>query len=118
MSAPVLVITDDFPGTGLPAALAAAQVESLPTPAAWDAARLVLLDARRITAVLDALVSSSYTAYARRRGVIVIGFDLDDADVWRAAVGVGAERVIFMPDAEPWLNEHLVQTLLPLVAAA
>lgn len=42
----------------------------------------------------------------RRPGVILVGRDLDDADVWRRAVALGAERVVFLPDAEPWLVER------------
>jgi secretion/DNA translocation related CpaE-like protein len=37
----------------------------------------------------------------------VLGADLDDASVWRRAVDVGAERVVFLPDAEPWLVQAL-----------
>lgn len=39
----------------------------------------------------------------RRSGVVVLSRDLDDAQVWRRAVALGAEHVVFVPDAEAWL---------------
>lgn len=42
----------------------------------------------------------------RRDGVVVVGLDLDDARVWERAVAVGAEHVVFLPDAETWLAER------------
>ena len=66
----------------------------------WTTASLVLLD--------DAQTPSVVTlGVARRDGVIVVGSDLDDADVWRRAVNVGADHVVFLPDAEAWLVEQL-----------
>jgi secretion/DNA translocation related CpaE-like protein len=41
----------------------------------------------------------------RRARVVVLGRDLDDGGVWQQAVEVGAEQVVFLPDAEPWLVE-------------
>jgi Flp pilus assembly CpaE family ATPase len=38
---------------------------------------------------------------------VLVGSDLDDADVWQRAVQVGAEHVVFLPDAEVWLVERL-----------
>lgn len=42
----------------------------------------------------------------RRREVILVGLDLDDPDVWRRAVAVGADNVVFLPDAESWLVDR------------
>jgi secretion/DNA translocation related CpaE-like protein len=42
----------------------------------------------------------------RRDAVILVG-DLDDAGVWQRAVEVGAEHVVFLPDAERWLTDRL-----------
>jgi secretion/DNA translocation related CpaE-like protein len=39
----------------------------------------------------------------RRPGVVLVGRDMDDADVWQRAVALGAEHVVFLPDAEDWL---------------
>lgn len=41
----------------------------------------------------------------RRAKVVVLGGDLDDGSIWQRAVQVGAEHVVFLPDAEPWLVE-------------
>jgi len=43
----------------------------------------------------------------RREGVVVTAVDLDDAEVWRRAVAVGAEHVAFLPDADDWLVDRL-----------
>jgi secretion/DNA translocation related CpaE-like protein len=43
----------------------------------------------------------------RRRGVILVGLDPDDARVWEQAVGVGADHVVFLPAAEEWLVGRL-----------
>jgi secretion/DNA translocation related CpaE-like protein len=62
------------------------------------------------------------TPLPRRAGVVLVGIDLDDADVWRQAVAAGADHVVFLPDAEPWIVEFLVDALdagsglAPLVA--
>ncbi|AXI78819.1 septum site-determining protein Ssd [Peterkaempfera bronchialis] len=43
----------------------------------------------------------------RRGGVLLIGRDLDDCEVWVRAVGVGADHVLFLPDAEAWLLDRI-----------
>ena len=62
---------------------------------AWATAPLVVLGH-------DA-AGSARGRLPRRPGVVLVGCDLDDAGVWQLAVEVGAERVLFLPDAEPWL---------------
>jgi secretion/DNA translocation related CpaE-like protein len=58
----------------------------------------------------------------RRPAVVLVGTDLDDADVWRRAMCMGAEHVVFLPDCESWLVEFLADaeepdtTVAPLVA--
>ncbi|MGA4539763.1 septum site-determining protein Ssd [Uniformispora flossi] len=42
----------------------------------------------------------------RRKDVVLVSADLDDADVWRRAVVVGADHVVFLPDAEAWLTDR------------
>jgi secretion/DNA translocation related CpaE-like protein len=64
----------------------------------WESAPLVLVG--------DDLADRC-TALPRRRGVLLIGRDLDDCEVWMRAVGVGADHVIFLPDAEAWLLDRL-----------
>ncbi len=67
---------------------------------AWDAAPLVVVGA-------DAALGCAAAGLRRRPGVVLLGDDLDDATVWETAVHVGAEHVVFLPDAEPWLTERL-----------
>jgi secretion/DNA translocation related CpaE-like protein len=43
----------------------------------------------------------------RRSGVVLLGRDLDDASVWQRAVALGAEEVLFLPDAERYLAQLL-----------
>ncbi|HUR12931.1 MAG TPA: septum site-determining protein Ssd [Mycobacteriales bacterium] len=70
----------------------------------WDHAPLVLVGED----VLDELVAQRL---ARRDGVLVLGRDLDDAGVWQRAVDLGAQRVVFLPDAERWLAEALADAV-------
>ncbi|WP_240109755.1 septum site-determining protein Ssd [Streptomyces sp. MUM 203J] len=59
--------------------------------AAWDTAPLVLVGA-------DAAVRCR--GMTRRHGVLLIARDLDDPDLWRRAVEIGADDVSRIPDAE------------------
>ncbi|MFJ5118748.1 septum site-determining protein Ssd [Kitasatospora sp. NPDC088548] len=43
----------------------------------------------------------------RRNGVLLLGLDLDDPEVWVRAVQLGAEHVLFLPDAEAWLLDRI-----------
>jgi secretion/DNA translocation related CpaE-like protein len=47
----------------------------------------------------------------RRSGVLLIGRDLDDHGVWRRAVAIGADHVLFLPDAEPWLVDRIADAV-------
>jgi secretion/DNA translocation related CpaE-like protein len=64
----------------------------------WRSAPLVVVGAD----LVDSLGSSRL---ARRDRVVILGRDLDDEGMWERAVGLGAERVLFLPDAERWLVE-------------
>ncbi len=75
---------------------------------AWESAPLVLLGA-------DAAGRCAAAGLRRRPGVVLVGDDLDDASVWETAVRVGAEHVVFLPDAEPWLTERLADAAEGLV---
>ncbi|MFF8959156.1 septum site-determining protein Ssd [Streptomyces sp. NPDC014894] len=44
---------------------------------------------------------------ARRRGVLLVGREQDDPDVWRLAVEIGADSVLRLPDAERWLVDRI-----------
>ena len=69
----------------------------------WRAAPLVVVDA-------DLLPDLLRSRPARRGAVTVVGRDQDDASVWERAVDLGAERVVFLPDGEPWLVDALVDS--------
>ena len=88
------------------AATAGVELEVVRDPAGarrgWGAAPLVLVGPDLVTRL-------GRSRLPRRAGVVVLGRDLDDASVWQRAVTVGAEHVVFLPDAEPWLVEQLAQ---------
>lgn len=67
---------------------------------AWESAPFVLVGA-------DAVRSCVRAGLRRRPGVVLLGDDLDDATVWETAVRLGAEHVVFLPDAESWLTDRL-----------
>lgn len=82
--------------------------------AAWSSAPLVLVGADSAGGGRDAggaggAADGSGATMPRRRRVVVVSRDLDDADVWRRAVGVGAEHVAVLPDAEAWLVDQLAE---------
>jgi len=52
----------------------------------------------------------------RRSNVVLVGHDLDNSDVWQRALKVGAEHVVFLPDATEWLAEQLGTTIRPSTA--
>ncbi len=86
------------------AATAGTELEVAPDAAgarrAWTTAPLVVVGP-------DAAAGCAVARLPRRDGVVLVGGDLDDAGVWETAVMVGAERVVFLPDAEPWLTDAL-----------
>jgi secretion/DNA translocation related CpaE-like protein len=65
----------------------------------WSAAPFVVVAA-------DAVDGCARLRLPRRADVVLLGRDLDDAGIWQRAVEVGAEHVVFLPDAEPWLTER------------
>jgi secretion/DNA translocation related CpaE-like protein len=68
----------------------------------WHSAPLVLVGDDRAGVLCGAVYGS-----ARRPGVLLIGRDLDDHRVWERGVGIGAEHVVFLPDAEAWLTGRI-----------
>lgn len=78
--------------------------------AAWQSASVVLVGP-------DLLEGCAAARPARRGGVIALGRDLDDATIWRRAVDIGAERVVFLPDASSWLVQLLSEAAGPAAGA-
>lgn len=68
----------------------------------WPDAALVVLDA-------DAARACAEAALPRRPGVVVAVSGDPPPDVWRRAVAVGAEHVVSVPQAEPWLVAALTE---------
>lgn len=76
---------------------------------AWSAAPLVVV----ADGVARMPRPPGATRLPRREAVLLLGDDVDDAGVWVRAVEVGAEQVIFLPDAETWLVRRLAEAAEP-----
>ena len=106
MSRPLIVTSDPVLHDELLRLAAAAGVDPDVAPdvgaarASWHAASVVVVGP-------DLLAACGRARLPRRPGVLAVGRDLDDASVWVHAVEVGAERVVFLPDAAPWLVRAL-----------
>ena len=59
----------------------------------------------------DAVPGLARLRLPRRTDVVVLGRDLDDAGIWEAAVRVGGEQVVFLPDAERWLADRFADAV-------
>lgn len=86
-------------------------VARAPDRAAWLAAPHVVVG-------VDVVARCLRAGLPRRSGVTLLGTDLDDATVWQSGVALGAEHVVFLPDAEPWLVEQLAESVEPSRSAA
>lgn len=70
----------------------------------WSKAALVLIGD-------DVSIALRRASMRPRVGVVLVGRDLDDGNIWKRAVGVGAEHVALLPDAEPWLIARLADAV-------
>jgi secretion/DNA translocation related CpaE-like protein len=86
--------------------LAAAAGTEVEVAADAGAARRRWATAPLVVVGPDVAESCARLRLPRREGVVLLGEDLDDAGVWQLAVEVGAEHVVFLPDAERWLVER------------
>ncbi|MBV2357853.1 septum formation initiator [Streptomyces sp. J2-1] len=68
----------------------------------WEAAPLVLVGDDAAHRVRGA---------ARRRGVVLVGRDQDDPEVWQRAVRIGADHVLMLPDGEQWLVDRIADVV-------
>jgi len=103
---PLLVSSDPDVLDDLLRLAATAGVELEVAPDA-GAARRSWIEAPFIVVGADATRGCVRGRLPRRDGVVLLGDDLDDAGIWQRAVEVGAEHVVFLPDAERWLIDRL-----------
>ncbi|WP_436737588.1 septum site-determining protein Ssd [Streptomyces sp. BBFR102] len=68
----------------------------------WEAAPLVLIGDDAAARVAGA---------PRRPGVLLVGRGQGEPAVWQRAVGVGAEHVLRLPDAEAWLVDRIADVV-------
>ena len=99
-----LVVTDDPDVLEELLRIAATAGTELDVAPDAGAARRCWASAGLVVVAADAAEGCARLRLPRRGGVVLLGADLDDAGVWQLAVEVGAERVLFLPDGEPWLG--------------
>ncbi|WP_232247522.1 septum site-determining protein Ssd [Kitasatospora azatica] len=83
--------------------------ESPPPRQLWETAPLVLLGDDQY---------ERCTGLSRRTGVVLLGLDPDDCETWVRGVQLGAEQVLFLPDAQAWLLDRLADAMEGAVAPA
>lgn len=90
------------------AAAADCQLDSVPDAAAarhcWSTAPLILLDQK---AVAECITEAMPT----RDAIVVVTTDPEPPELWKQAMEIGAERVITLPGAQPWLISALADAL-------
>ncbi|MER6397548.1 septum site-determining protein Ssd [Kitasatospora sp. NPDC001603] len=101
---PLVVTEDDGLAEHLLRLCAAAGTEpqlirgAPPTRGLWESTPLVLVGDDQ---------AERCAGLPRRTGVLLLGLDLDDPGIWVRAVQLGAEHVLFLPDAEAWLLDRI-----------
>ncbi|MFI1014196.1 septum site-determining protein Ssd [Streptomyces sp. NPDC020965] len=68
----------------------------------WESAPLVLVGDDAAARCRDV---------TRRSGVLLVGHDQDEPDVWRWAVEIGADSVLRLPEAEGWLLDRIADVV-------
>jgi secretion/DNA translocation related CpaE-like protein len=77
---------------------------------AWASAPVVLL-------APDEFAAARRRGLPPRPGLVAVARSIDDPAVWRELMGLGAERVVELPEGAPWLYERLGRSLEPEPAA-
>ncbi len=72
--------------------------------AGWATAPLVVLGSDVARAGLD-------QGLAGRRGVVLVGLDLDASSAWAMATDLGADSVVGLPESQGWLVDRLGRTV-------
>lgn len=107
---PVAFVTDEaLLDDLLKLAIAAScDLERIPDAAAarqcWSSAPLILLDP---TAVKECEAES----LPPRKAIVVVTTDPEPPELWKQAMEIGAERVITLPGAEPWLVDAMADAV-------
>jgi secretion/DNA translocation related CpaE-like protein len=90
------------------AVAAACELERVPDAAAarqrWSRAPLILLDQRAVAACVA-------ESLPPRASIVVVATDPEPPELWKQAMELGAERVITLPGAEPWLVNALADAM-------
>ncbi|MDH6119274.1 secretion/DNA translocation related CpaE-like protein [Kitasatospora sp. GAS204A] len=68
----------------------------------WETAPIVLLGDDQYECCAE---------LSRRPGVYLLGLDLDDCEVWVRGVQLGAEQVLFLPEAQAWLLDRIADAV-------
>jgi secretion/DNA translocation related CpaE-like protein len=109
-----LVVTDDPAILDDLLRLAAAADVDVEVAADAHAARRSWGRAPLVAVGADQARSCTREGLPRRADVVLVGVDLDDAEVWEQAVRLGAEHVVFLPDAEGWLVDAFADAADPV----
>jgi secretion/DNA translocation related CpaE-like protein len=90
------------------AAAAGCELERVPDAAAarqrWSSAPLILLDPAGVR-------ECERESLPARDAVVVVTTDPEPSALWKQAMEIGAERVITLPGAEPWLVDALADAV-------
>jgi secretion/DNA translocation related CpaE-like protein len=90
------------------AAATGCELDRVPDPAAarqcWSSAPLILLDP-------SAVRECERESLPTRDAVVVVTTDPEPPELWKQAMEIGAERVITLPGAEPWLVDALADAV-------
>lgn len=78
-----------------------------------DAARPAWSDVGLIVIGWDLASAAARADLPRRDGLVLVGSDPDNQAVWRLAVSLGAEHVVFLPDGDTWLTGRIAQASEP-----
>ena len=89
--------------------LRASAAASVPVEVVSDpgAARRAWADAALVVVGDDAVAALAQVGLPRRAGVVLIGREPPDADIWQRGLQIGAEDVVFVPEADEWLANRL-----------
>src|SRR5262245_29416626 len=101
----VLIADSDLLDDVLRASAAASvPVEVVPDP---GAARRAWSDAPLVVVGDDTAAAVAQVGLPRRSGVVLVGREPPDPDIWQRGLQVGAEDVVFVPEADEWLANRL-----------